>query len=198
MPDALSRKRIYNQFCRTMTSTKAQVHKDVPDVNSKDTSEVTICEMRDLSPRIKHLTLNVYNKDLTFKAGQLLLQDHESSRNILITVIYSARSMEELIFKDVMDKMANRHKSTVKIHYFITRQTVPDTSSGGEQEASNVTFHAGRITQEGIHLLLANSADHVINRESYICGPSSMIETIITYLNVAGLSNEKIHYEKWW
>ena len=40
-----------------------------------------------------------------------------------------------------MDKMANRHKSTVKIHYFITRQTVPDTSSGGEQEASNVTFH---------------------------------------------------------
>ena len=59
-------------------------------------------------------------------------------------------------------------------------------------------FLGGRITEA---TLLSHFSSHAFDKSStscYICGPTSMIDTMEQSLLNIGLPQSNIHYEKWW
>ncbi|ELU15473.1 hypothetical protein CAPTEDRAFT_121106, partial [Capitella teleta] len=93
---------------------------------------------------------------------------HENS----VILLYSAKSLEELIFKVDLKQFCSMLLCSM--------------------------FLYGRITQEVISSTLKEHFADSGRLQSYICGPSPMIDAMEQYLMSNGISNQQIHYEKWW
>jgi predicted ferric reductase len=90
-----------------------------------------------------------------------------------ITLIYRARTPEDIAFRDELEAIARARKA--RLHYVV-----------GPSRQHPEYLTSGHLT----HLV----AD-VARRDVYVCGPSSMMSTVVTALKVAGVPRRHIYRE---
>ncbi|XP_050418628.2 oxidoreductase NAD-binding domain-containing protein 1 [Patella vulgata] len=103
---------------------------------------------------------------------------------VLTTLLYSAKTESELIFKKELEDICSSCQYTDVL--LNTTQTQSDKQS--------VKF--GRISEDTIHRVVGKSKPDKIT--AFICGPLSMIEDVTCILQNCGLDSSKIRFEKWW
>lgn len=106
---------------------------------------------------------------------------HELATRTRLTLVYSASTPEELLFKDELEEIANANPR-VRCAFTVT-QPAPDNWAG----------HTGRIDAE---LLQAESVD--LDALFFVCGPPAMIRGMIGILRDMGVPRAQIRYEQWW
>jgi len=103
------------------------------------------------------------------------------------TLLYSASKREELLFKDRIDSLVKSVPGVV-VDYFVTRETPPPVST-----ESTSPYIWRRISKSDLKTKLAGHSS-----QSYLCGPPSMIDSLVESLRDIGVADERIHFEKWW
>ncbi|XP_070565969.1 oxidoreductase NAD-binding domain-containing protein 1-like isoform X2 [Ptychodera flava] len=104
-----------------------------------------------------------------------------------VTMLYSARSEAELIFKDDIVKLC-QNVPNIHCEFFVTKET---QSLSSVQDVS-----VGRINESKLKSALADMNKE--NLKCYICGPPPMISSMEEYLVTLGVTKTQIAYEKWW
>jgi len=100
-----------------------------------------------------------------------------------VILLYSAAKAEELIYKDVIDKICEIEGFSCIYH--VTKETAPLTAPH-------------RISQESIGSALSALDCPLENVSCYLCGPGQMLDTLEEYLTNENVHKQNIHYEKWW
>ena len=106
---------------------------------------------------------------------------HELAIRTRLTLIYSASTPDELLFRDELASIAAANPRIRCI--FTVTQTSPETWDG----------HTGRIDAD---LLRAESVDQ--RALFFVCGPPAMIRAMIAMLGDLGVPRPRIRYEQWW
>lgn len=94
-----------------------------------------------------------------------------------VTLLYSARTEKDIVFKREIDEVANKYGG--KVIYVVS----DEPGFNGEK---------GRLDQEKIKALVPD----LNMREVFLCGPPPMMDAVISSLKNLGASNLKIHFEK--
>ena len=103
-------------------------------------------------------------------------------------LLYSAGTLEELIFWYDLEEMSVNHENFT-VEYFLTRETVKQLGSN-----NFVKFQSGRITPETINKLV-DDWKNVVGADGircFLCGPPPMIDYLSKNVEI------KCEYEKWW
>ncbi|XP_066923505.1 oxidoreductase NAD-binding domain-containing protein 1-like isoform X2 [Clytia hemisphaerica] len=125
----------------------------------------------------------------------MFLNIHEASTKlpntskISTTLLYSAPSKEELIFKKQIDSIISEDSDHFRASYFVTKDQEGETDN-------SITYN--RITKADIQRMLKGGADDHKRLVSYLCGPSPMMSQMKKYLTEIGLEEKNIRYESWW
>ncbi|MCC6643646.1 ferric reductase-like transmembrane domain-containing protein [Candidatus Peregrinibacteria bacterium] len=93
-----------------------------------------------------------------------------------ISLIYSNRSADNVIFKNELDQIASKHP--FPIHYLYTSENTGQVN--------------GRLDEDKLNTLIKDLKE----RQVYLCGPLPMNKAISALLRKMGLSAEQIHFEK--
>ncbi|HEY4514971.1 MAG TPA: ferredoxin reductase family protein, partial [Candidatus Paceibacterota bacterium] len=88
-------------------------------------------------------------------------------------LFYGARTIEELVFKNELDKFDARK------HYILSAET-------------GAGYESGYVDEEKLRRLCGDYA----NREIYICGPVPMMMSLVVLLRDLGVPRDQIHHEK--
>jgi len=96
-------------------------------------------------------------------------------------LIYSARSWEDIVYRDELEAMMRRD-SSFRLVYALTRQQPKDW-----------TGHRGRINKG---LLAANRFPPAHNPTIYVCGPTTFVETAASLLVEIGFDPLSIKTER--
>ncbi|XP_064096422.1 oxidoreductase NAD-binding domain-containing protein 1-like [Macrobrachium nipponense] len=116
---------------------------------------------------------------------KLFRKDEEGCLPGRVSLLCSAKTKEELLFKATLDAIAEEN-SQIDVKYFVTQE-----KPGG---LSNVNY--GRINNAVLKKALEG-----LNLESlkaFVCGPESFIDGIETHLLNNGVAGDRIFYERWW
>lgn len=105
----------------------------------------------------------------------------EVAPEVHATLVYSIPSPDEFLFQDDLEAMAGQNE----------RISVLATVTQSWTRAW--TGRTGRIDRN-----LLREADESGRALYYLCGPQEMIEHTIAELNVLGVPDSRIVYEKWW
>lgn len=105
----------------------------------------------------------------------------QSDLQVPTTLVYSASTPSELLFRDEFESIAARKPN------FRTRFTV--TRPHSEQWSGLI----GRITAATLRTAGINA-----NHLCYICGPPEMIQAMLVALKEIGVPEERLQYEQWW
>jgi ferredoxin-NADP reductase len=105
----------------------------------------------------------------------------DSHPDVEATLVYSAYSPYEFVFREELEAMAKEHDN---IHCFFT-VTGPD--------AEGWNGRRGRINRELLMEVGAKSGDLF-----FLSGPAPMAEAMQEILRGLGVSEESIRYEQWW
>ena len=105
----------------------------------------------------------------------------EMARLTRLTLVYSASSPEELLFRRELESVAARNPR-IRCVFTVTRDA-PETWDG----------HGGRIDAD---LLRSEGIDP--NALFFICGPPSMIQDVAVMLASLGVPGSRVRYEQWW
>ena len=106
---------------------------------------------------------------------------HELAAGTRLTLVYSASTSDELLFKDDLEKIS-ADNPRIRVIFTVT------------QPASNDwDVHAGRIDAD---LLREESVD--LHALFFVCGPPSMIRAMVSMLRELGVPRPQIRYEQWW
>ena len=105
----------------------------------------------------------------------------EMARITCLTLVYSASSSDELLFRREIESISVRN-DRIRCVFTVTR-AVPETSDG----------RTGRVDAD---LLRAEGIDP--NTLFFICGPPEMIQDVAAMLTTLGVPGERIRYEQWW
>jgi len=107
----------------------------------------------------------------------------DNNLDVDVTLIYSNKTPEDIIFREEFDELAKKHKNFKEV-FTITR---PDDSKG--EWGSNV----GRINAD----LIRGNVNGLDDAIFYVAGPPPMVEAIVNVLkNDLKISEEKIHVEE--
>ena len=106
---------------------------------------------------------------------------HELATRTRLTLIHSASTPDELLFKSELTSIAAANSRIRSV--FTVTQTLPDTWDR----------HTGRIDAD---LLSEESVD--LDALFFVCGPPSMIRAIVATLRELGVPRPRIRYEQWW
>ncbi len=104
----------------------------------------------------------------------------EASLDIPVTLLYSASSPSELLFRDQLEEITAKNP---KIHCFFTITSPGDEAWGGR---------VGRIDRA---MLKESNIDP--SSEFYLCGPRGMPDSISTMLREMGVDAAQIQAEEW-
>jgi ferredoxin-NADP reductase len=108
----------------------------------------------------------------------ILRHRHRTGSNVRACLLYSARSWEDVIYRDELDK----EHDGVQVSYTLTRS-----------QPAGWTGHTGRIDSA----LLAQVAwPAEVNPLAYICGPTSFVETAAAALVGLGYPPERVKTER--
>ena len=105
----------------------------------------------------------------------------ENASDTILTLIYSARTVSELLFREELDLICKRNSRISRV------LTVTRPERGSWQ---------GRVGRIDRDLLIHEIVD--LQALFYICGPPNMIQHMLTLLQVIGVAKSRIRYEKWW
>lgn len=109
--------------------------------------------------------------------------------DIKVSLLYSASSLDELIFKNDLCTMSRTYPN-IECQFFVTR----DCPMIGHDKSFQI--YSERITsvvlQETIKRFSKKSPTVLV------CGPSPMIDFVTTTLETFGVDKENIKTEKWW
>ena len=105
----------------------------------------------------------------------------KTSLQIPTTLIYSASTPSELLYKEELQALAARNPQ-LRTHLTVTRP---------HSEPWNGS--TGRITATALR-----NAAIIPNHLCYICGPPEMIQAMLAALKEIGVPEERLHYEQWW
>jgi predicted ferric reductase len=94
-----------------------------------------------------------------------------------ITLIYRARSWEDVVFRDELEKLIRDRRGT--IHYLIGRRGTPEMPDDP-------------LSAQTVRRLVPD----VTSRDVFVCGPASMMERMQAILRVIGVPDEQIHFER--
>ena len=113
-----------------------------------------------------------------------------------VSLLYSAKSREELIFRDDIDDICERRAETFTANYFVTGDD--KRAEEGETKVICSRIDAGHLARA----LALSDDDGITTRESgtfcYICGPNSLTEDSVAALTSLGVPKENVFYELWW
>jgi glycine betaine catabolism B len=96
-----------------------------------------------------------------------------------IHLVVSARTQAEIIFRHELEELALRH-ANLTVDFTLTRETNPEWAG-----------RRGRIDESWITELVRLMPESRV----HLCGPSEMIEPLITILKSVGVPSERIHQE---
>ncbi|CAG8473599.1 1647_t:CDS:2 [Acaulospora colombiana] len=112
-----------------------------------------------------------------------------------IRLLYSARTFDELLFYERIEKMRNEWSDLLECKYFLTRDDPPHslaTNFGKE------FYYRQRINREVLNELVEKERPNMDRLKCFVCGPPQMQDDLIKYLREAGMDEKKILFEKWW
>ena len=101
-----------------------------------------------------------------------------------VKMIYSARTSEELIFKESLDAIA-RERAGFETQYFVTRE-----------ESQSASVSHGRFTAQQLRESLQGMSE--LPTFCYICGPTAFIQDTNRILRDLGVPKSNIFFELWW
>ncbi|NVK50606.1 MAG: ferredoxin--NADP reductase [Cyclobacteriaceae bacterium] len=102
----------------------------------------------------------------------------------IITLIYSSRNEEQIIFKKQLDQLQLANPDRLKIEHVLSQ---PSESWQGSK---------GRLNKEKFHDLVANAEYEQRYEEIYfLCGPEGIMDTAESVLEEIGVEKERIHRE---
>jgi len=102
-----------------------------------------------------------------------------------VKMIYSARTADELVFKDSFDLIAREQPGKFDAEYFVTRE-----------ESKSQSVSHGRFTSKQLKDSLQALSD--LPTFCYICGPTAFIQDTNRILQDLGLPKSSIFFELWW
>ena len=107
---------------------------------------------------------------------------HELATRTRLTLVYSASTPDELLFRDEVESIASRQFR----------------ESGASSRSRRLKPIPGMGTQGRIdaNLLRAESVD--LDALFFVCGPPAMIRAMIAMLRELGVPRPRIRYEQWW
>ena len=115
------------------------------------------------------------------------------SSNSKATLLYSAASREELLFKDRIDLIVDRTPG-VRVNFFVTRERPEVTPTD-----SKPPFILRRIEESDLRNNLSSYSLDPSVLSIYLCGPPAMIDVLVKSLKEVGVADDdSLHYEKWW
>ncbi len=103
--------------------------------------------------------------------------------NSTFKLFYLNRTVKSIIFKEEIEQLKNEFFGRFQVFYFLTK------------EQRDIPFLNGRFDEEKLKVLTKTFIDIPDTNHCFICGPQEMIFLIRDYLEQAGLSRDKIHYE---
>ncbi|XP_063585195.1 oxidoreductase NAD-binding domain-containing protein 1-like [Penaeus indicus] len=112
-------------------------------------------------------------------------ENHEEYCPGKIKLLYSAKTFEDLLYKEVLDTISSNNPN-MEVQYFTTRSMPPKSSSA----------KYGHITQEDLKSAVKSLNLSVL--KTFICGPPPMIEKVNENLLAIGLAQNQLIFEKWW
>jgi len=140
-----------------------------------------------------HTQLNVNNKKhyVAFAAGSgitpilsiiksTLKQEPLSS----FTLVFGNSRQSTILFQEELEDLKNKYLTRFTIHNIFSRE---------EQE---VPLLNGRLDAKKVNEFLSSLLSISDIDEAFICGPGGMIDEVESALKTAGLSQEKIHLER--
>ncbi len=100
-----------------------------------------------------------------------------------ILLLYGSRDQEHIIFRDRLDELVQKHSDRLEVLHTLSRPF-----SGWEGRV-------GRLSEEWIVSELGRIRQRLLPIETYLCGPSDMMQMAIEALTKAKVPREKIHTE---
>lgn len=108
-------------------------------------------------------------------------------------VLFSAKSTDELLFKDSLLEMSSRCPS-IRCRFFTTNHETAGHNI--HVSADNRQILHGRINETSIQEAISDlDRSHLT---CYICGPPPMIKDVTDILRKLDINEHRIHFEKWW
>jgi predicted ferric reductase len=105
-----------------------------------------------------------------------LIEDIPAKKNA-ITLIYRARSWEDVIFRDELEKLIRERRGA--IHYLIGQRGTPELPDDPLSEQT-----------------LRGLVPDVASRDVFVCGPASMMQRMQGILRQLGVPEQQIHLER--
>jgi len=102
-----------------------------------------------------------------------------SEEKAVVSLLYSNTTEDDILLKDVLDNLAQKHKERVNVHYTVSKPSSNQTS-----------FYTGRITAEMVKSAFPKPEDGVL---VMVCGPSGFNTSAIEILETLGYTKEMIH-----
>jgi ferredoxin-NADP reductase len=110
----------------------------------------------------------------------MLRHSAATTSDVAVRLLYSARSLEEVIYRDEL--MSSAAEGGVDVRFTLTRQWPSDWPG-----------HRGRVDRELLAEVSWSSAERPLN---YVCGPSGFVETIADALVANGHASSHIRTER--
>jgi ferredoxin-NADP reductase len=133
--------------------------------------------------RRSHVVLFAGGTGIT--AFTAFLEDLTPAAQHPVTLAYGARSSRLLIYRDVVDRCAQRVPA-LEVSYF-----VEDVGEGSETDPPEL--HSGRVSVEAVWPKVGRPFDTTY----YISGPPPMLKTIGQDLRARNIAPEAIHIDAW-
>ncbi|CAL8095193.1 unnamed protein product [Orchesella dallaii] len=111
-----------------------------------------------------------------------------------VCLLYSTKTEDELIFKDVFDNYAGVDEHFLPL-YYVTRKNNTKPSDN----LSEMNLHSRRMAKSDLERamqFLTQTSEPFSQIDAYVCGPPPMITNITSELRA--LKVESINFEQWW
>ena len=123
-----------------------------------------------------------------FQHSAELLSAGAGSAPTQVSLLYSAATAEELIFRSNIEEHCSK-LDTFQAEFFVTREK----SEGGERE---VNYR--RLTKADLEKALSVREGRRERTVCYLCGPPDMVDQLRAWLLQLNITEENIRYELWW
>ena len=99
-------------------------------------------------------------------------------------LLYGSRSTPEILFRDALDDLKDRHLDRLSIVHVLSR------------EEQDLGMFAGRLDAERIGQLVPAWAEPAAIDAAYVCGPDGLIATAEAMVRELGVPGERVHVER--
>lgn len=132
--------------------------------------------------KVQHLALFAAGSGITpmMSIAKSVLQSNESSTVLLV---FGNKTVEEVMYREELLKLQEGFPNRFHLEFVYSRANVPRTQFG-------------RIDKSVVNHFVKNTYAHINFDDYYICGPEDMINTTLATLEQNGISEDKIHFER--